>query len=726
MHRFKLSWILIVAAVFGPTAFAAASTTAAMTTDSADKYVFVGKSVWDVDAGQQISPDGAPKTWLGAEVMKIAGVNDRVFLPGNEPPAAGMATPGMIAPLDGTGGIGPKLDDKPLVDSMGRYSFWASADHRRVVFIQDGDYWRGDIDWKAKPAPAIVHRKKVTSVSAFSPINTPLLWWGNTLIVWGDFDKAKPIVRIDLLTGETEEMPNYDHALDRDLLDRARRGATSPSGARAFQWSSSLISSYDVRTGKASTFANKYEHVANLAPVNFTAEFKPYWTDDNTAYTMLSRGDVAKLDFRNNRMDIVAKADETANHRVASILPSGRYADVIAFLPSHDGGPTFKERYLLDLTNGQHIALPFDDRNSGKWLDDSKYLYYRDKGGLGAVGVWFYNRDDNSNKRLGGGQLDLGRMCYLPTKNVVVAVSQQNGATLRKINLDGSGIQDLGACGMDIPTRMPDRTIDLGLGGGAMVDLWKPVTVDMAALAPNAAPEAATGKAKLKELTKNESPENQQFADYAYEYCGTNSQLNESYDPLKFAMIMLDAHKKQPQPQFAMLLMNTDYSAAVDPEALRRRAHGQAGYALLNDSKLTDSQRSKIADQTGQLVHDAYAAEPTPSIKQFDTHYQKAFKAAKAAVLGTPTSTATTESPVGSSGSTASAASASTGSVQPSAGASNTSQTQSASDAVSTTVEKVEAVGAQMGTAATKAKAKAEQAAAKAKNWLDALKQKKP
>jgi hypothetical protein len=702
---------LIAAAVSGSAAFA---TTNVTTTDAPDKYVFVGKSLWDVDAGQQVSPDGAPKTWLGGEVMKIAGVTDRVFLPGNEPPAAGMAAPGMIAPLDGSGGIGPKLDGKPLVDSMGRYSFWASADHHRVVFIQDGDYWRGEINWNAKPAPAIVNRKKVTSVGAFGPINVPLLWWGNTLIVWGDFDKAKPIVRIDLLTGTTDELPNYDHALDRDLLDRARRGAVSPDGARAFQWSSSLISSYDVRTGKASTIANKYEHVGNLGPVNFTSEFKPYWADDNTAYTMISRGDVAKLDFRNSRMDIVAKADETANHRVASILPSGRYADVIAFIPSHDSGPTFKERYLLDLTSGQHIALPFDDRNSGKWLDDSKYLYYRDKGGLGVVGVWFYNRDDNSNKRLGGGQLDLGRMCYLPTKNVVVAVSQQNGATLRKINLDGSGIQDLGSCGMDIPTRMPDRTIDLGLGGGATADLWKPVTVDMTALAPNAAPEAATGKVKLKELTKNESPENQQFADYAYGYCETNAQLNESYDPVKFAMIMLDAHKKQPSTQFAMLLMNTDYSAAVDPEALRQRAHGQAAYALLNDSKLNDNQRSKIADQTGQLVHDAYAAEPKLSVKDFDTQFQKAFKSAKAAVLGATTPTAATESPVGSSGSTAAA---STESAQPVA---------SASGAASTTVEKVEAVGAQVGAAATKAKTKAEQAAAKAKNWFESLKQKKP
>lgn len=57
----------------------------------------------------------------------------------------------------------------------------------------------------------------------------------------------------------------------------------------------------------------------------------------------------------------------------------------------------------------------------------------------------------------------------------------------------------------------------------------------------------------------------------------------------------------------------------------------------------------------------------------------------------------------------------------------STGQTpNSTADATQAALQKVEAVGAQVGTAATKAKAKAEQAAAKAKNWLDSLKQKKP
>lgn len=604
-----------------------------MTTDAPDRYVFVGKAVWDIDAGQLVSKDGAPKTWLGPEVMKITGVTDRVFLPGNEKPAAGMATPGMIAPLDGTGGIRPTFDSQPQTNSMNQNSFWANQDRRRVVFIKDGDYWRGDIDWNAKPTPTIVNRKKVTSVGAFGPINMPLLWWGNTLIVWGDFDKTKPIVKIDLLAGATEELPTYDHTLDRDLPTRALTGAVSPGNCRVLRWSPAVINSYDVRTGKESAFANKYEHVGNLQNFDFTTQFKPYWPDDDTAYTLVSR-DVAKLDFRNNRMDIVPAIDAGVNIRIASILPSGRYADAITNTGGGQGGPpVFKERFLLDLTNGQHIALPFDDQNSGVWLDDSKYLYYRDKGGLSVVGIWLYNRGDNANKRLGGGQLDMGRMVYLPKKNVVVAVSQQNGATLRKINLDGSGIQDLGNCELAVVTRMPDKTIDLGLGGST-TDLWKPVTVDMTALAPTAAPEAATGKVKLKELTKDESPDNQQFANYAYDYAESNYDLNQSYDPLKFAMIMLDAHKKQPQKQLAELLMNTDYSSAVDADHMGRRAKEQASYMMLGDSKTTADQKSKIAEQTGQAVHDAYAATPAPKASEFGNQFQKAFAAAKAAVLG--------------------------------------------------------------------------------------------
>src|SRR5690242_16433717 len=67
-----------------------------------ENYVFVGKQVWEVDSGKDVAPEGASKVWLGREVRRIVGVDDRVFAPGGSkehiPP--GTAPRGVIQPLD--------------------------------------------------------------------------------------------------------------------------------------------------------------------------------------------------------------------------------------------------------------------------------------------------------------------------------------------------------------------------------------------------------------------------------------------------------------------------------------------------------------------------------------------------------------------------------------------------------------------------------------------------
>jgi hypothetical protein len=322
-------------------------------------------------------------------------------------------------------------------------------------------------------------------------------------------------------------------------------------------------------------------------------------------------------------------------------MPGGRFADITILENGGTGGPGrgFLERYLLDLNSGKKLALPFDDKNSGTWIDDSKYLYYRDKGGLSAVGIWFYNRADNSNKRLGGGQVDFMRMVYLPKRNMIIGVSQQNGALLRKINLDGSGIQDLGPCDLAAVTKMPEESIDLGYTA-QHADLWKPVTVDAAALAPTEAPQAATGKVKLDQTTKDLPEEQQQFADNAYDYATHNSELNNFYDPVKFAMIALDAHKAQPKQSLQALLQNMDYSSAADPGHIRRWAHDRTMQLPSIHPNLTPQQKEQIATRTGQLMFDAYSANPAPGIKEVDTLRAKYSKQAENSIVGDQAQTA--------------------------------------------------------------------------------------
>src|SRR6185295_9027275 len=121
--------------------------------------------------------------------------------------------------------------------------------------IQNGDYWRGEIDW---PHATIVNRKQVTQVGQFGPANAPILWWVNVLLVWGDFDKNKPIVRMDLISGATEEISDYNHTLGRVVNEYSAGVITSTGHCRVAKWTPAAFYSYDVRTGKTTSFQNKY------------------------------------------------------------------------------------------------------------------------------------------------------------------------------------------------------------------------------------------------------------------------------------------------------------------------------------------------------------------------------------------------------------------------------------------------------------------------------------
>src|SRR4051812_21726687 len=77
--------------------------------ENADKYVFVGKSVWDVETGRQVSPTGAPDVF--ETPRRIVGINGRVYdLAVGRYHPAGMIGPGRIVMLDGSPVQEPKLD----------------------------------------------------------------------------------------------------------------------------------------------------------------------------------------------------------------------------------------------------------------------------------------------------------------------------------------------------------------------------------------------------------------------------------------------------------------------------------------------------------------------------------------------------------------------------------------------------------------------------------------
>jgi hypothetical protein len=606
---------------------AADSDTPWLKVENTDKYLFAGKTVWDIDAGKIVSPDGAPQ--ILEYSRPIVGVSDRLFFPGVTPAIAGFGQIGCVYTLGVPGVKFPTLKDQPSSAASDAQNFWANVDERRVVWIQNGDYWRGDIDWNSVK---IINRKQVTTQGAFQPSNKPLLWWGNLLYVYGNFDKDKPIVRINLTTNTVDELPTYS-------VFQTANSFTSPNSYRMFSVTPSIIYCFDARTGKATTIHNKCEEISGTGYMpSLFGQKPPIWTDDDTAYSFDSWGLIAKLDLRNSRMEIVSQppANSQDQKRIQNIF--SHFADVASFgAGTNPNNPVFKERYLVNVITGQHTTLPFTDRDFGIWFDDSHYIYQRQTGGLSSIGTWVYDRTANSNTHVFGGTIDLQRFVYFKKQNQIWSISQQGGVSLKRLNLDGSGSADMGACQLDYLARLPNTPpIDLGLTGNSD-DLWKAPVIDQAALATTQPADPPQGKMLLLQQISSETPENQQFAQQAYDYLKSSAPLSDFYDPIKFAMKMLDAHKASPSDALSSLSTKTDLSDVIDRDSIVKYGHDQAAGAGANEPKLTADQKSQIADRTGQTLADSFVKSPGLGVGHINQLYAAAYHSARSSVLGQAT-----------------------------------------------------------------------------------------
>ena len=148
----------------------------------------------------------------------------------------------------------------------------------------------------------------------------------------------------------------------------------------------------------------------------------------------------------------------------------------------------------------------------------------------------------------------------------------------------------------------------------------------------------------LMQQIQNETLADQQFAGSAYDYLKSNGVLGSFYDPVKFSMKVLDAHKASPSDALSTLVSKTDFSDAVDHDSIVKYGHDQAAGAVANDTKLTTDQKSEIADRTGQKLADAFVKSPSLSMGQITQLYTASYHSARSSVVGQP-SAATTPPP---------------------------------------------------------------------------------
>lgn len=441
---------------------------------NADKYVFVGKDVWDVATGKIVAAGGAPLVYQDSR--PVAGVTDRLWMHPTERGLPGLPAEGLLySTTDIYANKHPTLDGKPYT-SMGDFpGFWIASDLRRAVWIDKGDFWRGTVDWTKG---LVVDRKQVTSVGVFNG-KSPVLWYGHLLFVNGGFDPQKPIVRIDLKSGATEEMETqhvFNTTAGTYADAAAAAGMVSPSARNLISITAETIYTFDASTGKAGTVHNVLfnNNAVSGTPILIDNGHPPHWLDDDTVIFVNPQAVVTKLDLHKQEMQVLFPAPPPQGFRVYPPLPGGRYLDVRGAIPGGQGEPAvFKERFLIDLASGQKIptSLPADADN-GMWLDDSKFAYVRKTGGLSGVGTWVYDRHTNESKRIAPAQLETTRMTLLRGGREIWAVNTAGGVTLTRAKVDGSGSEDLGPSQMFAPMQFPvGPPVDLGLTS-ASKDPW--------------------------------------------------------------------------------------------------------------------------------------------------------------------------------------------------------------------------------------------------------------
>ena len=478
-----VAWLAVVASAFTLSTASAAEKPSGPWVDpaNADRYAFVGHDVWDVATGKLIAAGAAPLVYTNSR--PVAGRPDRLWMRATELGLPGMPGEGLLySTTDLYQSVHPTLNGEKW-SSMGDFpGFWIASDLRRAVWIEKGDVWRGKVDWTAGK---VVDRKQVTHVGVFAG-KSAALWTGETLYVNAGFDPAKPIVRIDLQSGATEEIETHHvfNAVGGNYSAQTQAAMASPSAFWLISLTPQTIYTFDARTGKAGAIPNPLnDRSVSPTPELVLNDVPPVWLGDDAVVLVNPQSVVTKLDLAKQEAKVLFSSGASPlRFHVFGVLPGGRYLDIKGEAPAGQmEPPIFKERFLLDLVSGQKIATSLtQDADGGLWLDASKLAYPRKTGGLSGVGTWLYDRNTNASIRISPTQLETTRMVLLRDGKEIWAVS--SAAVLFRAKVDGSGAEELGPSQMFAPLQFPT---------GTPVDLGLPPPPPAAAAAPALAPPGA-------------------------------------------------------------------------------------------------------------------------------------------------------------------------------------------------------------------------------------------
>ncbi len=548
----------------------------------------------------------------------------------------------------------PSFGNSPRIGNSSKdEEMLLSKDLRRAIFIKDGDLWRAEYDWSKGE---YINKKQVTSIGLLKG-KRPLYWYKNAVYIEGGFSAAKPIVRVDLMTGDTKEIGrNGVFDFNNRYSDRGSV-FSNPSGSILCRADDEILYCYNAETQTFFRIANEYKNTSLIYPLGLQEPV--VWLNDNTFATVSANGIVSRFDLANNRTDILLQIEKISKDLgVKAVLPGNRWIEV-GIAPHHYVNEVVNEqlhRFLLDLTNGATTTLELPNDADGKWLDANTYLYSKEDGGLSQIGTWIFDRSSNETRKFSSSITRPNEAVSFPKLKVVYFFSYTGKPAIYRADLSNGKTIKVMETEDKQPYPVLTPPIDLGVGKSSGPAWSASLSVTPTSkgdnnkktrssnpstsqggsssaassnlsLSPTKA--NATGMELILQATKDLPYKYQEEVKQAYDHSKQNFMLSRLYDPaciaLKFWEIRRQVVDKEPYQTtwIHFLAHDSMYASCVSRSNIINYIKARTAQ-VEESSSYSEEQKEEIETCVSSSLADEFVANPTTNPGLVDERFTKA------------------------------------------------------------------------------------------------------
>lgn len=512
--------------------------------------------LWSAATGKRVQSGPIAGEWLdsGRPVASVPGL----FITAVEP-RGGMS---RLVWVDRVGAPRVPPNDAPTMEICSRSGSceeqlitqpsatgpFVSGDLRRLVYLKNGDLWRAEIDWQAGE---VVNHRQVTSAGVLHTDHEwprPVLWYGNTLLMEGHLSKEKPILRIDLESGEIDE-------LGRMNLFKKPLPFLSPSGSRACNGQEKVLTCFDLAASRLYEIplpdarGRTFVGVGGGKRDSSGAAAGIEWIDDQTMvalyYTTGRNGEsdygLVRTDFERETAERILSGQ--THVKELEVLPGTTHVAVVT-------GPDSDPRLVrVGIRDGTVVELPKTLELGGRWLDANRYLYGRKEGGVDAIGTWMYDVSTGTETKVCERPAHGDEVLYFPEPSRVyfqLARSQE----IMGIDLAAAECRPLDTKGHLSKIASPTIDFDLSLSGDA---LWTASRVEQKPVMAAEELDLGVGDIRLlRETIEDDPPGLRQEVEEAYQHVVGNPFYNHYLDPYCIALAVRQWRLQNPDREWIL------------------------------------------------------------------------------------------------------------------------------------------------------------------------------